>query len=137
MICNPHLWEFATFYPHVLKVHAFGGEIHQLQDGNKFSIWRHMICEICKNWPKSPISGLQGGRYNLHPLIGGHHCQLDTQCRDPMNNNKDCRVGQLTKSNVSRHVHHYTVGPAYANHQPDNGQRQGLGAEKELKTSEK
>ena len=25
----------------------------------------------------------------------------------------------------------------YANHQPDYGQRQGLGAEKELKTSEK
>ena len=29
-------------------------------------------------------------------LIEGHHRQLDNQYRDPMNNNKDCRVGQLT-----------------------------------------
>ena len=56
----------------------------------KFSIWRHVICEICnKNWLKSHISGLHSGRYNLHPLIRGHHCQLDNQCRDPITNNKD------------------------------------------------
>ena len=30
------------------------------------------------------------------PLIEGHHRQLDNQCKDPMDNNKDCRVGQLT-----------------------------------------
>ena len=52
----------------------------------KFSIWRYVICDIC----------LQGGRFNLHLIIGGHHCQQDNQCRDPMKNKKDCRVGQLT-----------------------------------------
>ena len=30
------------------------------------------------------------------PPIEGLHCQLDNQCKDPMDNNKDCRVGQLT-----------------------------------------
>ena len=34
----------------------------------------------------------------LHPLIGGHHSQLDNQCSDPMNISKDSRVGQLTTS---------------------------------------
>ena len=43
----------------------------------------------------------------LHPLIGGHHCQLDNQCRDPMNNNKDCRVGQLTTSAGSTSVERF------------------------------
>ena len=34
----------------------------------KFSIWRYVICEICKKkWVKSPISGLQSGWYNLPP----------------------------------------------------------------------
>ena len=27
---------------------------------------------------------------------------LDNQCRDPMNNNKDCRVGQLTTAASAR-----------------------------------
>ena len=43
----------------------------------------------------------------LHPLIGGHHCQLDNQCRDPMKNNKDCRVGQLTTSAGSTSVERF------------------------------
>ena len=69
----------------------------------KFSIWRHVICEICKkNWLKLPIPGPQIGRYNLHPLIEGHHCQLDNQCKETMNKNKDCRVGQLTNREGSR-----------------------------------
>ena len=63
----------------------------------KFSIWRHVICEICKkNWLKLPIPGPQIGRYNLHPLIEGHHCQLDNQCKETMINNNDCWFGQLT-----------------------------------------
>ena len=69
----------------------------------KLSIWRCVICEICnKNWLKSPISGLQSGRYNLHFLIRGHHCQLDDQCRDAINNDKDCWVGQLTRSSQTQ-----------------------------------
>ena len=30
------------------------------------------------------------------PLIGGHQRQLNNRCKDPMINNRDCRIGQLT-----------------------------------------
>ena len=38
------------------------------------------------------------------PPIEGHHRQLDNQCKDPMDNNKDCRVGQLTTSRVDKFI---------------------------------
>ena len=40
--------------------------------------------------------GPQSSVCNLHPYIWSRHCQLDNQCRDPMNNRIDCRVGQST-----------------------------------------
>ena len=52
--------------------------------------------DLQKNLLKSPIYGLHGGHYNLHPLIGGHHCQRDNRCNDPINNNKHkCRIQYL------------------------------------------
>ena len=69
----------------------------------KFSIWRYVICEICKKmgkiahfWPPEWLI------QSSPPLIEGHHRQLDNQCKDPMDNNKDCRVGQLTNIWVNR-----------------------------------
>ena len=63
----------------------------------KFSIWRYVICEICKkNGSNRPFLASRVADTIFPPLIEGHHRQLDNQCRDPMNNNKDCRVGQLT-----------------------------------------
>ena len=37
-------------------------------------------------------------RVKTIPLKGGHHRQLDNQLKGPMDNDKDCRVGRLTKS---------------------------------------
>ena len=63
--------------------------------------------DLQKNLLKSPIYGLHGGHYNLHPLIGGHHCQRDNQCNDPMNNNKHkCRIQYLyPQAQVSMQKH--------------------------------
>ena len=61
----------------------------------KCNLW-----DLQKRWLKLPISSLQSGPYNLHPLIGGYHCKIHNQCRDAMNNNKDSQVGQLTNSDL-------------------------------------
>ena len=71
----------------------------------KFSIWRYIICEICKkNGSNRPFLASRVADTIFPPPIEGHHRQLDNQCKDPMDNNKDCRVGQLTKNtcNVCR-----------------------------------
>ena len=63
----------------------------------KFSIWRYIICEICKkNGSNRPFLASRVADTIFPPPIEGHHRQLDNQCKDPMDNNKDCRVGQLT-----------------------------------------
>ena len=68
----------------------------------KFSIWRYIICEICKkNGSNRPFLASRVADTIFPPHIEGHHRQLDNQCRDPMNNNKDCRVGQLTISKLN------------------------------------
>ena len=65
----------------------------------KFSIWRYIICEICKkNGSNRPFLASRVADTIFPPPIEGHHRQLDNQCKDPMDNNKDCRVGQLTTS---------------------------------------
>ena len=67
----------------------------------KFSIWRYIICEICKkNGSNRPFLASRVADTIFPPPIEGHHRQLDNQCKDPMDNNKDCRVGQLT--NIER-----------------------------------
>ena len=64
----------------------------------KFSIWRYIICEICKkNGSNRPFLASRVADTIFPPPIEGHHRQLDNQCKDPMDNNKDCRVGQLTR----------------------------------------
>ena len=66
----------------------------------KFSIWRYIICEICKkNGSNRPFLASRVADTIFPPPIEGHHRQLDNQCKDPMDKTKDCRVGQLT-SNV-------------------------------------
>ena len=60
------------------------------------------------------------------PHIEGHHRQLDNQCRDPMNNNKDCRVGQLTIRNLyykyqSHILDNLNACALYWSHILDNG----------------
>ena len=66
----------------------------------KFSIWRYIICEICKkNGSNRPFLASRVADTIFPPPIEGHHRQLDNQCKDPMANNKDCRVGQLTRLN--------------------------------------
>ena len=68
----------------------------------KFSIWRYIICEICKkNGSNRPFLASRVADTIFPPPIEGHHRQLDNQCKDPMDNNKDCRVGQLTNSIVA------------------------------------
>ena len=68
----------------------------------KFSIWRYVICEICKkNWSNRPFLASRVADTISPPPIEGHHRQLDNQCKDPMDNNKDCRVGQLTNYKVN------------------------------------
>ena len=63
----------------------------------KFSIWRYVICEICKkNGSNRPFLASRVADTIFPPPIEGLHRQLDNQCKDPMDNNKDCRVGQLT-----------------------------------------
>ena len=63
----------------------------------KFSIWRYIICEICKkNGSNRPFLASRVADTIFPPPIEGHHRQLDNQCKDPMDKNKDCRVGQLT-----------------------------------------
>ena len=63
----------------------------------KFSIWRYIICEICKkNGSNRPFLASRVADTIFPPPIEGHHCQLDNQCKDPMDKTKDCRVGQLT-----------------------------------------
>ena len=63
----------------------------------KFSIWRYIICEICKkNGSNRPFLASRVADTIFPPPIEGYHRQLDNQCKDPMDNNKDCRVGQLT-----------------------------------------
>ena len=72
----------------------------------KFSIWRYVICEICKkNGSNRPFLASRVANTIFPPPIEGHHRQLDNQCKDPMDNNKDCRVGQLTNYNQ----HHVDV----------------------------
>ena len=56
---------------------------------------RHIICEVCRKKVTQIAYGLHA--IQLHPLIDGHQCQLHNECRDPMNNNKDCWVEQLTR----------------------------------------
>ena len=63
----------------------------------KFSIWRYIICEICKkNGSNRPFLASRVADTIFPPPIEGHHRQLDNQCKDPMDKTKDCRVGQLT-----------------------------------------
>ena len=63
----------------------------------KFSIWRYVICEICKkNGSNRPFLASRVADTIFPPPIEGHHRQLDNQCKDPMDKTKDCRVGQLT-----------------------------------------
>ena len=63
----------------------------------KFSIWRYIICEICKkNGSNRPFLASRVADTIFPPPIEGYHRQLDNQCKDPMDNKKDCRVGQLT-----------------------------------------
>ena len=65
----------------------------------KFSIWRYIICEICKkNGSNRPFLASRVADTIFPPPIEGYHRQLDNQCKDPMDNNKDCRVGQLTNT---------------------------------------
>ena len=64
----------------------------------KFSIWRYIICEICKkNGSNRPFLASRVADTIFPPPIEGHHRQLDNQCKDPMDKTKDCRVGQLTR----------------------------------------
>ena len=64
----------------------------------KFSIWRYVICEICKkNGSNRPFLASRVADTIFPPPIEGHHRQLDNQCKDPMDKTKDCRVGQLTR----------------------------------------
>ena len=70
----------------------------------KFSIWRYIICEICKkNGSNRPFLASRVADTIFPPPIEGHHRQLDNQCKDPMDNNKDCRVGQLTSKLPTNH----------------------------------
>ena len=63
----------------------------------KFSIWRYIICEICKkNGSNRPFLASRVADTIFPPPIEGHHRQLDNQCKDPMDKTKDCQVGQLT-----------------------------------------
>ena len=65
----------------------------------KFSIWRYIICEICKkNGSNRPFLASRVADTIFPPPIEGHHRQLDNQCKDPMDKTKDCRVGQLTRA---------------------------------------
>jgi len=73
------------------KMHVFEGKINQIHD----SISRHMICEVCK---KTSLKSPTVADTIYIPLKGGHHRQLNNQCKDPIDNDKDCRVGQLTNS---------------------------------------
>ena len=56
-----------------------------------------MICEVCK---KTSLKSPTVADSIYIPLKGGHHRQLDNQCKDPMDKTKDCRVGQLTKDDL-------------------------------------
>ena len=74
----------------------------------KFSIWRYIICEICKkNGSNRPFLASRVADTIFPPPIEGHHRQLDNQCKDPMDKTKDCRVGQLT-NNVPSWYHSRT-----------------------------
>ena len=42
-------------------------------------------------WCSAPVS-------TIFPYPGAAYGNIDNQCRDPMNNDKDCRVGHLTRS---------------------------------------
>ena len=50
-----------------------------------------------KNWVKTAIPALSGGKSNLHPPIWGRHRQLDDHHRNPNTNGRDHLVGQLTR----------------------------------------
>ena len=57
------------------------------------SMSRHMICEVCK---KTSLKSPTVADTIYIPIKGGQHRHLDNQCKDPIDNDKDCRVGQLT-----------------------------------------
>ena len=71
----------------------------------KFSIWRYVICEICKkNGSNRPFLASRVADTIFPPPIEGHHRQLDNQCKDPMDKTKDCRVGQLTSKELNDEI---------------------------------
>ena len=59
----------------------------------------HYIAQLRKCAERSPIApiGQISASCTYVSLMSGYG-NLDNLCRDPMNNNKDCQVGQLTRS---------------------------------------
>ena len=77
---SPSFSEIHDFLPMILKMYY--GKIHQIHDSKNEILHLETWClwNLQKHWLNLPFHGLQSDRYNLHSIIGGHHCQLDNQC---------------------------------------------------------